>query len=80
MISPTGFPTANGKAAGIIRAKAWSQTSLGPIEYWPVSLKNTLNLILNSPESMYLLWGPELVFFHNYAYTPILGPRKDNAI
>lgn len=29
---------------------------------------------------MYLLWGPELVFFHNDAYTPILGPRKDNAI
>ncbi|QQQ51912.1 response regulator [Pseudomonas syringae] len=80
MISPTGFPTANGKAAGIIRSRDWSQTSLGPIEHWPVSLKNTLNLILNSPESMYLLWGPELVFFHNDAYTPILGPRKDHAI
>ncbi|WP_032619605.1 PAS domain-containing protein, partial [Pseudomonas syringae] len=80
MISPTGFPTANGKAAGIIRSRDWSQTSLGPIEHWPVSLKNTLNLILNSPESMYLLWGPDLVFFHNDAYTPILGPRKDNAI
>ncbi|WP_044343761.1 hybrid sensor histidine kinase/response regulator [Pseudomonas meliae] len=80
MISPTGFPTANGTAAGIIRSKDWSQTPLGPIEHWPVSLKNTLNLILNSPESMYLLWGPELVFFHNDAYTPILGPRKDNAI
>nr|WP_268946100.1 response regulator [Pseudomonas syringae] len=80
VISPTGFPTANGKAAGIIRSRDWSQTSLGPIEHWPVSLKNTLNLILNSPESMYLLWGPDLVFFHNDAYTPILGPRKDNAI
>ncbi|MCF5390843.1 response regulator [Pseudomonas syringae] len=80
MISPTGFPTAHGKAAGIIRSRDWSQTSLGPIEHWPVSLKNTLNLILNSPESMYLLWGPDLVFFHNDAYTPILGPRKDNAI
>ncbi|POR65188.1 response regulator [Pseudomonas syringae] len=80
MISPTGFPTANGKAAGIIRSRDWSQTSLGPIKHWPVSLKNTLNLILNSPESMYLLWGPDLVFFHNDAYTPILGPRKDNAI
>ncbi|UOF21180.1 response regulator [Pseudomonas syringae] len=80
MTSPTGFPTANGKAAGIIRSRDWSQTLLGPIEHWPVSLKNTLNLILNSPESMYLLWGPELVFFHNDAYTPILGPRKDHAI
>ncbi len=43
-------------------------------------MKNALNLILNSPESMYLLWGPELIFFHNDAYAPILGPRKERAI
>ncbi|WP_164617826.1 PAS domain-containing protein, partial [Pseudomonas viridiflava] len=47
---------------------------------WPVALKNALNLILNSPESMYLLWGRELIFFHNDAYAPILGPRKEWAI
>ncbi len=45
-----------------------------------MALKNALNLILNSPESMYLLWGPELIFFHNDAYAPILGPRKERAI
>ncbi|MCI3944280.1 response regulator [Pseudomonas syringae] len=80
MIFPIGFPAGNSKAAETIRSKDWNRTSLGPIERWPVSLKNTLNLILNSPESMYLLWGPDLVFFHNDAYTPILGPRKDNAM
>ncbi|MCF5748010.1 PAS domain-containing protein, partial [Pseudomonas tremae] len=80
MISPISFPASDSKAAETIRSKDWSRTSLGPIERWPASLKNTLNLILNSPESMYLLWGPDLVFFHNDAYTPILGPRKDDAI
>ncbi|MBM0139236.1 response regulator [Pseudomonas cannabina] len=80
MISPNGFPAGDSKAAETIRSKDWNRTSLGPIERWPASLKNTLNLILNSPESMYLLWGPDLIFFHNDAYTPILGPRQNEAI
>ncbi|KAA8710844.1 PAS domain-containing sensor histidine kinase [Pseudomonas cannabina] len=80
MISPNGFPAGDSKAAETIRSKDWNRTSLGSIERWPASLKNTLNLILNSPESMYLLWGPDLIFFHNDAYTPILGPRKNEAI
>ncbi|WP_122224227.1 response regulator [Pseudomonas syringae group genomosp. 3] len=80
MISPNGFPAGDSKAAETIRSKDWNRTSLGPIGRWPASLKNTLNLILNSPESMYLLWGPDLIFFHNDAYTPILGPRKNEAI
>ncbi|WP_122318666.1 PAS domain-containing sensor histidine kinase [Pseudomonas cichorii] len=80
MTSSTGFPAGTGEAARIIRDKDWSQTPLGPIEHWPASLKSTLNLMLNSPESMYLLWGPQLIFFHNDPYTPILGPRKGKAI
>ncbi|MCF5467789.1 hybrid sensor histidine kinase/response regulator [Pseudomonas syringae] len=80
MISPNGFPAGDSQAAETIRSKDWNRTSLGPIEHWPTSLKCTLNLILNSPESIYLLWGADLVFFHNDAYTPILGPRKDEAI
>ncbi|MGN2414007.1 response regulator [Pseudomonas syringae] len=80
MISPNGFPAGDSQAAETIRSKDWNRTSLGPIEHWSTSLKCTLNLILNSPESIYLLWGADLVFFHNDAYTPILGPRKDEAI
>ena len=36
--------------------------------------------MLNSPESMYLVWGPELIFLFNDAYAPILGPRLDHAM
>jgi PAS domain S-box-containing protein len=50
------------------------------MEQWPAALKIHLNLILNSPESMYLLWGADLLFFHNDAYAPILGPRLDQAM
>ncbi|MBC3954508.1 hybrid sensor histidine kinase/response regulator [Pseudomonas triticifolii] len=80
MISHLGFPAGTSEAAGVIRSRDWSQTSLGPMAQWPASLKHALNLILNNPESMYVLWGRELVFFHNDAYAPILGPRKPHAI
>jgi PAS domain S-box-containing protein len=50
------------------------------MQAWPAALSIHLNLILNSPESMYLLWGPDLLFFHNDAYAPILGPRLNQAM
>ncbi|MFJ3484935.1 ATP-binding protein [Pseudomonas sp. NPDC090202] len=50
------------------------------MEQWPLALKIHLNQILNSPESMYLLWGPDLLFFHNDVYAPILGPRLTSAM
>ncbi len=63
-----------------VRAHNWSASSLGPIETWPIALRYALTLVLNSPESMYLLWGPELTFFFNDAFRPILGPRLDGAL
>ncbi|MEG5266725.1 PAS domain-containing protein [Pseudomonas sp. JDS28PS106] len=80
MSPQNGFPAGDSEAARIIRARDWSRTSLGPRELWPSSLKVALNLILNSPDSMYLVWGPELLFFYNDAYAPILGPRLSRAI
>ena len=63
-----------------IRDRDWSNSPLGSIAAWPVSLCSALGLMLNSPESMYLLWGPELTFFFNDAYRPILGPRLADAL
>ena len=59
----------------MIRDRDWSNHGLGPPELWPESLKTALSLILNSPESMILAWGPELSFFFNDTYFPLLGPR-----
>lgn len=74
------FPAGDSEAGRTIKDMDWGATPLGPIEQWPAALKIHLNLILNFPESMYLLWGPELLFFHNDAYAPILGPRRDAAM
>jgi PAS domain S-box-containing protein len=80
-VSPqNGFPAGDSEAARVIRTRDWSQTSLGPLDAWPSAVKSALNLMLNSPDSMYLVWGPELIFFHNDAYAPVLGPRLSRAI
>ncbi|MCK9815489.1 PAS domain-containing protein [Pseudomonas sp. MAFF 302046] len=63
-----------------IRGHDWSSSPLGAIEHWPDVLRNTLSLVLESPESLYLLWGPDRVFLFNDAYRPILGPRLDSAL
>lgn len=74
------FPAGDSEAGRALTAIDWSTTTLGPMQAWPAALKIHLNLILNSPESMYLLWGPDLLFFHNDAYAPILGPRLNQAM
>ncbi|MGY2053014.1 PAS domain-containing protein [Methylobacterium sp. JK268] len=59
----------------MIRARDWSDHPLGPPLTWPEALRAALSLVLNSPESMILAWGPELHFFFNDTYIPLLGPR-----
>ncbi|GAA5233725.1 ATP-binding protein [Verticiella sediminum] len=58
----------------------WSATSLGPIEQWPAALRSTLSLVLACPMPMFLAWGPELLFFYNDAYRPMLGFRLPTAL
>lgn len=62
--------------AKLIREKDWSQTSLGPIETWPQSLRIAVNLMLNSRHPMWVGWGPEMPFLYNDAYISVLGSAK----
>jgi len=46
---------AGGGASGrLIRDHDWPQTSLGPLDSWPQSLKTSVNLILNARHSMWV--------------------------
>lgn len=69
------FLDGGGEAARMIRERDWSGHPLGAPETWPEALRVALGLVLNSPESMILAWGPELHFFFNETYFPLLGPR-----
>ncbi|NEU14673.1 PAS domain-containing protein [Methylobacterium sp. BTF04] len=77
---PSEFPRAGGEMGAQVRAHDWSVTALGPTHGWPAALKIALSLVLASPESMFLAWGPDLTFFFNDVYRPILGPRLSWAL
>ncbi|KNY22022.1 PAS domain-containing sensor histidine kinase [Methylobacterium sp. ARG-1] len=75
MTDPLAFLAGGGEAARMIRARDWSDHPLGPPETWRAEFRAALSLVLNSPESMILAWGPDLHFFFNDTYFPLLGPR-----
>ncbi len=74
------FLIGGGETGALIRDHDWTSSPLGTPDTWPLALCSALELMLNSPESMYLVWGPELTFFYNDAYRPIFGPRLSGAL
>lgn len=71
-----GFLAGGGLATRLILDRDWTVQPLGEPATWPDGLKATLSAILNSPESMILVWGwDELTFFFNETYFPLLGPH-----
>ena len=71
-----GWLEGGGALGRLIREHDWSQTSLGPIEGWPQSLKTSVNLILNARHPMWVGWGPDAVFLYNDAYVQVLSLAK----
>lgn len=67
------FLAGGGEMGSLMRAKDWSQTPVGEVEYWPQSLKTAINIILNSKFPMFIWWGDQLTCFYNDAYRPSLG-------
>jgi signal transduction histidine kinase len=67
------FMEGGGEMGALMRAKDWSLTPVGPVEFWPQSLKSTVRNILRSKFAMWLWWGTDLVQFYNDAYRPSLG-------
>lgn len=67
------FLSGGGEMGKLTREKDWSQTSVGPVDSWPQSLRTTLSIILHSRFPMFLWWGEDLICFYNDAYRPSLG-------
>ncbi|AXX31301.1 SpoIIE family protein phosphatase [Actinosynnema pretiosum subsp. pretiosum] len=66
------FP-GDGEMARLMRAHAWADGPLGPVDDWPASLRTAVRICLTSRFPMILWWGPELRFLYNDAYLPLLG-------
>jgi signal transduction histidine kinase/two-component SAPR family response regulator len=79
--NPGGSLWSGGGAVGALcGAKRWDQTSLGPPERWPQSLKTVVRIVLSSRYQMWMGWGPDLAFFYNDAYRPTLGVKQEWAL
>ncbi|MEX1239264.1 MAG: PAS domain-containing protein [Cyclobacteriaceae bacterium] len=67
------FLDGGGELGKLTREFDWSQTSVGPVEEWPQSLRTMVDVILHSEVPMFLWWGDDLIQFYNDAYRPSLG-------
>jgi signal transduction histidine kinase/DNA-binding response OmpR family regulator len=70
------FLIAPGELGARIWAHDWEHTPLGPIAGWPHSLKTVINLMLNSPQPMWMGWGEQVTFLYNDAYIDVLSMAK----
>jgi signal transduction histidine kinase len=57
-----------GNIANIYNAVDWKKSPLGPPENWSTALKNLVRTILNAPDPIKILWGPEKVVLYNESY------------
>jgi two-component sensor histidine kinase len=70
------FLAGGGEMGALMRAFDWNNSSLGPPEKWPQSLRVTVRLLLNTGHPMFIWWGPELIQFYNDAYRRTMGPER----
>jgi len=66
-----------GEMARRFREFDWSSTPLGPVEFWPESWRNAVQIILDSSFPTALAIGREqLIYFYNDAFIPLAGPSR----
>ncbi len=81
MSTPPSFLAGGGEMGALMRARDWRATPLGDPAGWPLALKNTVRLMLNTRHPMFLFWGPDLIQFYNDAYRATLdGARHPAAL
>jgi PAS domain S-box-containing protein len=73
-------PQGGGATGELVRGFDWSRTSLGPMAAWPASLRTAVDIVLNSPVAMVLMWGPDHVMLYNDFYVDIAGARHPSAL
>ena len=74
------FLAGSSDMAALIRAKAWSETPLGPMEDWPQSLRTTVSLCLASNFPINIIWGPEHTQIYNDGYRVVCGEAHPSAL
>jgi signal transduction histidine kinase len=79
-MTPQEFFKGGGEMGERIRQLDWSQTLLGAIDTWPLSLLTAVRIMLGSRFPMMVHWGPALVHFYNDGYATILQGKHPGAL
>jgi PAS domain S-box-containing protein len=72
------FP-GNSEMARRMRELDWAKTVLGPVEWWPQSLRTSVSTCLDCAFPIVLWWGPQFAVLYNDEYCALLGPAKHPA-
>ena len=59
------WPMAGGEMGQRIRSFDWSATPLGPLTSWPPTLRTVVDLMLCSPQPVYIALGGEHISLHS---------------
>jgi PAS domain S-box-containing protein len=73
---PDSFLAGAGEMGVLVRTLDWGQTPLGPLAFWPQSLRTTMSICLNSRFPIAVYWGPEYLMLYNQSLVPMVGPNK----
>jgi signal transduction histidine kinase len=73
LLTPSQPSAVRGEMATRFREFDWGSTPLGPVERWPESWRNAVNIILDSSFPTALGLGEELIYFYNDAFIPLAG-------
>ena len=77
---PEEKAAARGEMARRFREFNWSATPIGPVEFWPESWRNAVQIILDSSFPTALAIGREqLIYFYNDAFIPLAGASRHPA-
>jgi PAS domain S-box-containing protein len=74
------FLVGGGACGEILRSIDWASHPLGPLIGWPIALRVTVRLILNSKHPMFIFWGRDLFCFYNDAYSRVVGSDRHPAM
>jgi len=57
-----------GNVVQALSSMDWDRHLLGKPEYWPVTLRTTITILLDIPSPALLLWGDEAICFYNQLF------------
>lgn len=63
------------KSAGLAATFNWQATALGERDQWPHTLRLSMDILLDAPWPMMLVWGERKIVAYNDAYAALAGPQ-----